>query len=169
MCVHNTCPFYPHVIWFRTVNSPPRSRIIFEPFWAPQRRRIRVRIWHIVDLHDRLRRVVKHIHTYAKLPRDHAGEQLLIMDYRNNAESRVLMRQYRQPRRDFCTEECLPTDLGESIEWLVLHPQERALVRRKGCLVIKGRSGTGKTIIIIRRLIWGMRDALKMCERRRQA
>lgn len=57
------------------------------------------------------------------------------------------------PADELDARECLPTDVAGFTEWLRLTEEETQLANVRGYTCIKGRSGTGKTLIIVRRMM----------------
>ena len=83
----------------------------------------------------------------------------LIVDYRNNNSANKLLHRYCVPARLLGSGVSLPRELLQSMEWLKLSPEESQLANKSGYLCIKGRSGTGKTIIALHRMLLKARQA----------
>lgn len=113
-------------------------------------------IWDVVK-HKSMRRQAKYIDDADRPSR--GTRDVLIVDYRDNSRANTLLPRYRVPSRLLRCETSLPLGLLKSMEWLKLSEQENDLARQHGYLCVKGRSGTGKTLISIHRMLLKARQA----------
>ena len=120
-------------------------RILWEPFGS--RDVPAALIWDVVK-HKNMSRQARYIDN---APRPSAGT--FIVDYRDNSGTNTLLHRYRVPSRLLHPGTSLPLDLLKSLEWLKLTKEETRLAKEPGYVCVKGRSGTGKTLIAIHRIL----------------
>ena len=78
----------------------------------------------------------------------------VIVDYWQNASANVVLHRYQVPPRLLYPEVRLPPDISNaSWEWMKLSTEELELAKTPGFLAVKGRSGTGKTLLILHRML----------------
>ena len=129
---------------FRTYSR----RILWEPFGS--RDVPAALIWDVVK-HKNMSRQARYIDN---APRPSGGTpDELIVDYRDNSSANILLHRYCVPSRLLYPGASLPLDLLKSLEWLKLTKEETRLAKEPGYVCVKGRSGTGKTLIAIHRML----------------
>ena len=129
-------------------------RILWEPFGS--RDSPAALIWDVVK-HKSMRRQARYIDNAARPSRGTRDE--LIVDYRGNSSANTLLHRYRMPPRLLHSGASLPLELLSSVEWLKLSEEETRLAKEPGYLCVKGRSGTGKTLILLHRMLLKARQA----------
>ena len=139
-------------------------RILWEPFGS--RDVPAALIWDVVK-HKSMSRQARYIDNAPRPSRGTPNE--LIVDYRDNSSTNTLLQRYRVPSRLLHLGLSLPLDLLKSLEWLKLSEEETRLANEPGYLCVKGRSGTGKTLIAIHRMMLKARLAERQQQTLHQA
>ena len=123
-------------------------RILWEPFGT--REKPVALIWDVVK-HKSMSRQAKYIDDADRPIFD--DNDKLIVDYRDNSRSNTLLPRYCVPSHLLQSQTTLPLGKLKSMEWLKLSKQENEFAKHEGYLCVKGRSGTGKTLISIHRIL----------------
>lgn len=136
-------------------------RILWEPFGS--RDDPAVLIWNVVK-HKAMSRHARYIDNAPRPARDG-----LIVDYRDNSSANTLLHRFRMPACLLLPGTSLPLYLPKELEWLKLTEEETRLAEVTGFLCVKGRSGTGKTLIALHRMLLKARQARHQKHTLRQA